>query len=401
SSFEKVRRFLEFHKQNTPASVVRDALKSLLSRHPISYSLDDRTWTDFEDSLYYPEAASQVAKSIGAHSPELIEPVVHLLQDCQTSKVDGSRIVYASILTSFVKFCQNQSEELIETIVTTLMAGLVDSNLIVRKVSVRGMGYITHCSDAIFDRYIQTVLSAMMAGLEDPTDYKDEVALEAMQGLGRLTTRISKDNIEKNLTYIMLRIRPCFEKGSGAVRAVAFNLFANLARFDCREIYVEQIHSNVVSLLLHLFDEVEEVRCACAFVITSLGLYMKNSESESSAYSKLVDLTEKYYLNKSLCHSTTDYNNYLKEATKFLTTFYPDRVNFYALCSGNYLKSSSIRMRCNAAYFIGFLLGNVPHEQRTTISKDLIFTGLALLLKEPEPEVRLAAAESSAYLHGY
>lgn len=34
------------------------------------------------------------------------------------------------------------------------------------------MGCIAHCSDSVLERYTQAVLSAMMAGLEDPTDHK-------------------------------------------------------------------------------------------------------------------------------------------------------------------------------------------------------------------------------------
>lgn len=90
---------------------------------------------------------------------------------------------------------------------------------------------MAHCADNVLDRYTQAVLSAMMAGLEDPTDHKgyivffcsnldslfmsavlDEVALEAMQGLGRLTVRVPNEQIERILVYILLRIRPCFEK---------------------------------------------------------------------------------------------------------------------------------------------------------------------------------------------
>lgn len=46
---------------------------------------------------------------------------------------------------------------------------------------------------------------------------------------------------------------------------MAFSLFGSLARFGSSEAYSEQIHSNIVSLLLHLNDEVEEVRTVNAF----------------------------------------------------------------------------------------------------------------------------------------
>lgn len=52
-----------------------------------------------------------------------------------------------------------------------------------------------------------------------------------------------------------------------AVRAQAFMLFGNLSRFGdgpSRTPFLEQIHSNIVSLLLHLNDVDPEVRKVCA-----------------------------------------------------------------------------------------------------------------------------------------
>uniref|UniRef100_A0A914XDG9 Maestro/Maestro-like HEAT-repeats domain-containing protein n=1 Tax=Plectus sambesii TaxID=2011161 RepID=A0A914XDG9_9BILA len=80
---------------------------------------------------------------------------------------------------------------------------------------------------------------------------------------------------------------------------------------------------------------------------------------------------------------------------------FPDRVNYYALCCNNYFKSGSSRIRANAAYLTGYLLGGLPSDLRSTISKELIFVGLALLLKEPEVEVKVATADAIACLHAY
>lgn len=73
----------------------------------------------------------------------------------------------------------------------------------------------------------------------------------------------------------------------------------------------------------------------------------------------------------------------------------------------------------NKTFLLGYLLGAAAPDIRSTISKDLIFNGkvsfevflpysnalhalgLTLLLKEPEIEVRLAAADAISYLHSY
>ncbi len=74
------------------------------------------------------------------------------------------------------------------------------------------MGNMAHCSDEELERYTTTALSAMMAGLEDPGDQKDETALEAMQGLNKLSARLPRLHLDKILVSVLLRIRPCFEK---------------------------------------------------------------------------------------------------------------------------------------------------------------------------------------------
>lgn len=57
---------------------------------------------------------------------------------------------------------------------------------------------------------------------------------------------------------------------------------------------------------------------------------------------------------------------------------YPDRVNYYALGCNNYFKSVSSRMRANAAYMTGYLLGVLSSELRSTISKELLFAGIII-----------------------
>lgn len=77
-----------------------------------------------------------MAKAIGTNAPELIDPMVALFKDCQSSKLEGARIVGAAVYAGFVKFCQQQNEDLIDSIVASLMAGLADTSLNVRKVSL-------------------------------------------------------------------------------------------------------------------------------------------------------------------------------------------------------------------------------------------------------------------------
>lgn len=61
-------------------------------------------------------------------------------------------------------------------------------------------------------KYSTTVLSAMMAGMDDKDDLEDDITLEAMSGLSKILAEIDESHIRAILINISLRIRPCFEK---------------------------------------------------------------------------------------------------------------------------------------------------------------------------------------------
>lgn len=65
------------------------------------------------------------------------------------------------------------------------------------------------------EKYSTTILSAMMAGMDDKDDTEDEITLESMSGLAKILAKLDENNVRQILINICLRIRPCFEKVSG------------------------------------------------------------------------------------------------------------------------------------------------------------------------------------------
>ena len=57
-----------------------------------------------------------------------------------------------------------------------------------------------------------TILSAMLAGMDDREDPEDLITMEAMSGLSRIFSQIDEGHVRPILINIALRIRPCFEK---------------------------------------------------------------------------------------------------------------------------------------------------------------------------------------------
>ena len=77
--------------------------------------------------------------------------------------------------------------------------------------SILSLDYIYLYSTQL-KRYSTTVLSAMMAGMDDKEDPEDLITLEAMNGLSKILGEIDESQIRPILINICLKIRPCFEK---------------------------------------------------------------------------------------------------------------------------------------------------------------------------------------------
>ncbi len=61
-------------------------------------------------------------------------------------------------------------------------------------------------------KFSTTILSAMLAGMDDREDPDDLITMEAMSGLSRIFEQIDEGHVRPILINIALRIRPCFEK---------------------------------------------------------------------------------------------------------------------------------------------------------------------------------------------
>lgn len=71
-------------------------------------------------------------------------------------------------------------------------------------------------------KYATTILSAMMAGMDDKEDPEDYITIEAMSGLSRILGEIQEEHIRAILINVSLKIRPCFEKVWGYMLVASF-----------------------------------------------------------------------------------------------------------------------------------------------------------------------------------
>lgn len=184
---------------------------------------------------------------------------------------------------------------------------------------IRGLGNVASISDEQMKKHSTTVLSAMMTGMDDRDDPMDLITLEAMQGLSKVLAKVEEESVRPILINISLRIRPCFEKDKGSVRAAAIELFGNLSRFGdgpSKAPFAEQIHANLISLLLHLTDEAPEVVKACKKALLLLGPLLDSDGIVELFKSKLEPAGDLHYA------------EFCNDMSKLLITEFSDKINF-------------------------------------------------------------------------
>jgi len=270
----------------------------------------------------------------------------------------------------------------------------------VKKLALRGCSHVgaLHSILATLEERGPTLFAdlsgrafdASLAGLDDPADRNEQLALESVVTLNSLVCFLDRAVIESRLPKMLLRVKSCFEKeNSPSLRTASFSLFGKLA--NCAghtDLFRESVHSNIVSILLHVNDVEEDVKMSC--VETLIGL----APVFTSPY--MVTLIQ-----RSLSPNTLppDYLRFLEDFCSVLVVSFPDRANYYVLSCTNYFKSQSVRMRANSVSTAGFLLAALSAELWSTISKDLVFSGFVQLLRDPAPEVRVATASAIASLN--
>jgi hypothetical protein len=232
----------------------------------------------------------------------------------------------------------------------------------------------------------------MLAGMDDKEDLSGDITLEAMSGLSKVVRVLDEQQVRSVIINVALRIRPCFEKERPEVRAAAFTLFGDLAKFGdghCEIAFNEQIHNNFISLLLHLNDEDITVVKACKYALRLLGPKV-GSDTINMMF-------QKHLMEEGQLH----YGEFMNDLSKEIISDFPDKVGLYVAACSSHFRSLWPVIQCNAAILVGFILGNLPADKQDLVNRDTVCQGLIFLLKDPNRQVKIRASEAMGLLHAY
>jgi len=364
-------------------SLIKDeALQIIMSKND--------NWKRLVINADYYKAIIDITSTIGRTHPEEMNEIYTFLLPYLKGNFLPQRIVSVTVFAQLVIYCKSD-KNLLNLLINCLLSSLADPTI--KLQSLIGLGNIVSLGEEEANQYATTILNALMSSIDDSNEV---IAKEAMNGLAKLFAIVDDARISPILINICLRIKPAFEKENAEIRAASFHLFGALSRFGegaARDPLYDQMHTNLPALMVHMEDDDATVKLACKEALRQLSPLFRSADVSSLLSSRLDP-------NRA---SLFQFNEFLNDISKLLVNNYPDRINYYAMTAIDYFKSPWNTVKCNAANFVGFLLGSLAIEKKkiSNLNPGMISKALINLLKEKEPRVRRTAAEAMSLLYNF
>uniref|UniRef100_A0A1A8N4H9 Maestro heat-like repeat family member 1 n=1 Tax=Nothobranchius pienaari TaxID=704102 RepID=A0A1A8N4H9_9TELE len=381
------------HKHTTSihvAGVAADALRILLARAQLDEVMkrleEENAWDVMKEQSTHVQGVTLLARAMAKHAGPRLPAIVECLCPSLNNIYECQRITVTAFFSELLNHHVVTELMLIDVLMNNMMERISDPCSTVRMLAVRGLGNIADGSPEKVNKYAKELLAAMSSGMEEKDDPGKLITLEAMSGLSKVLLHLDKKNVHLLVVYIFMKIKPFLESDNDEIRCASILLMGNLSKFGSGEqVFKDQIHNVLVSLLLHLVDPNLQVVKACKFAMRVFAPVVGSEQITAMFQNHLHD-------DKSL-----HYGEFINDLTKYLIQDFPCMLNFYHISVVQFFKSNWPEIRAAAAMFIGFLLGNLQQEHRCHINMGTITKGLVMLLQDPDPLVRVKAAEAMGH----
>ncbi|KAG7475718.1 maestro heat-like repeat-containing protein family member 1 isoform X1 [Solea senegalensis] len=382
-------------KSTTPihvAGVATDALKILLARAQLDEVMkrmdEDNTWDAMREPNTHISGITLLARAMAKHAGPRLPAILECLCPSLNNIYECQRITVTAFFSELLNHHVVTELMLIDVLMNNMMERISDPSCTVRMLAVRGLGNIAVGSPEKVNKYAKELLAAMSSGMEEKDDPGKLITLEAMSGLSKVLLYLDKKNVHLLVVYIFMKIKPFLESENDEIRCASIHLMGNLSKFGSGEqVFKDQIHNVLVSLLLHLVDPNAHVVKACKFAMRVCAPVVGSDQITTMFQNHLHD-------DKSL-----HYGEFINDLTKYLIQDFPSMLNFYHISVIQFFKSNWPEVRAAAAMFIGFLLSNLSEEHFSHLNTGTITKGLVMLLQDPDPVVRMKAAEAMGHFH--
>eukprot|EP00061_Rhincodon_typus_P013842 g40462.t1 len=328
--------------------------------------------------------AEAMARGASPHLPAILESLSSALDACRRGGVGpgrGGSPTMATVAAFFSQAAQYHPALGLghaDLLLSGLLHCLLDPSLSTRLLVLRGFGNVAAAPSPTPGetvgptrrrRYTTKLLAALLSGMEGAgeagqgREEEAQVLLEGLRALSKVLAQSEGDGEGQGtpgdiLVNLCLGIRPLFEAQSATVRASALCVFGALSRFAVgsrRPVYVEQLRSVLVALLVYVNDSSLEVAQASGLLLASVrpllgwdGLQME-LPLKDGAHGYQAFLSQ---LSRSGLHQGPGYTKtYLSSGLRFCSHPRP-------------------QLRANAIAITGQLLRNMPKDSRHPLGDD-------------------------------
>ncbi|XP_012503521.1 PREDICTED: maestro heat-like repeat-containing protein family member 1 isoform X4 [Propithecus coquereli] len=372
-----------------PCSSAVDALQAMLLRGGSEDVMQDMEleggWELLRTSAGHEEGTTRLARAMTKYAGPRLPLVMKALIGTQNSAYEIQRVTSTAFLAELLSSNVVNDLMLLESLLDSLAARQKDSCASVRRLVLRGLANLASGSPDKVRAHGPQLLTAMISGLDDGDDPHSLVALEAMVGLSRLLPLVEPWDLHSVLLHVAIRVRPFFDSEKMEVRTASIRLFGHLNKAchgDCEDVFLDQVVSGLVPLLLHLQDSQAPVASACRFALHMCG---PNLECEELSATFQKHLQEGRGLH---------FGEFLNTTCKHLMRHFPDLLGRLVSTNLFYFKSNWEDIRAAAPMFTGFLVLHAELRHRPQVDLEQLLVALQLLLKDPAPAVRAKAAEA-------
>uniref|UniRef100_A0A4W5KCP0 Maestro heat-like repeat family member 1 n=1 Tax=Hucho hucho TaxID=62062 RepID=A0A4W5KCP0_9TELE len=372
--------------------VAVEALRILLARAQLDdvvKPLDQEgAWDKMKDPQQHITGVTLLARAMARHAGPRLPAIVECLCPCLNNIYECQRVTITAFFSELLNHHVVTELMMMDVLMNNMMERISDPCCTVRMLAVRGLGNIAVGSPEKVNKYAKELLAAMSSGMEEKDDPGKHITLEAMSGLSKVLLYLDKKNVQLLVVYIFMKIKPFLESENDEIRCASIMLLGNLSKFGSGEpVFKDQIHNVLVSLLLHLSDPNLQVVKACKYAMRVCAPVVG---------SELITTMFQNHLHED---KSLHYGEFINDLTKYIIQDFPGMLNFYHITVIQFFKSNWAEVRAGAAMFIGFLLGNLPEELFSHINMGSVTKGLVMLLQDPDPVVRVKAAEAMGHFH--
>ncbi|CAG9823673.1 unnamed protein product [Phaedon cochleariae] len=347
----------------------------------------------FQDIHLFLEVIAALVENVCLEHPQSLSWLVASLGPYIRADLEPQRAVTAAFFTYLLRHRgDNEQTVLSENLLEMVLDVQGDASRTVRKLALQGLGYAAeHLSYDLISRHCNPILSALMNSLDyHNIGNESAVILEGMLSLSKLLSTMEGCKFSSFQVTAAVRIKPLLDQEDVNLRRASFRLLGDLTHSlnseANLEAFREQIHGNLINLMLHLCDPDIYVVKACKYTLRKIGPYLDSPNVNSMIQEHLID------------EANLHFTDFIRDFIKIMADELQDLFPLLLMTCLSHFKSQWPEIKGNAALIAGLLFSLLILENKSKVSIDTVCDRLIRLLTDENEDVRIKTVEAISYL---